>query len=268
MDKLSHLKTILASCPSALVAYSGGVDSTFLAVMAHQVLGDKVLMVTAISPTYPEDQLDEARAIAAQFGFQHQVIHTHEFDEPEFVANPPDRCYYCKLSLLKDLRRLADEKGLKEILEGSNVDDLSDYRPGHRAVIEVGVRSPLREAGLTKADIREFSKQMGLTTWNKPAYACLASRVPYGAPITPEILQRIDQAEKYLHSLGFMEVRVRDHFPVARVEVGKEQMDRAWERRSLIAEKLHGIGYPYVTLDLDGFRSGSMNAGLKESGLA
>jgi uncharacterized protein len=268
MDKLSQLKTILASYPSALVAYSGGVDSTFLAVVTHQVLGEKALAVTAVSPTYPEDQLDEARAIAAQFGFCHAVIHTNEFEEPNFVDNPPNRCYYCKLALLKDLRKLADEKGLTEVLDGANVDDLSDYRPGHQAVKEVGVRSPLREAGMTKADIREYSRQMGLPTWSKPAYACLASRVPYGTPITPEILHRIDQGEKFLHSFGFVEVRVRDHFPIARIEIGKEQMDRAWEHRSLIAEKLHEIGYHFVTLDLDGFRSGSMNAGLTESGSA
>lgn len=262
MDKLERLKTILSSYPSAIVAYSGGVDSTFLAVMAHQVLGEKALMVTAFSPTHPGDQIDEAKAVASQFGFRHQVIHTHEFDEPEFIANLPNRCYYCKLSLLKDMRRLADEKDLKEILEGSNVDDLGDYRPGNRAVIEVGARSPLREAGMTKADIREYSRRMDLPTWNKSAYACLATRVPYGTPITPEILRRIDQGEKFLHSLGFIDVRVRDHFPVARIEVGKAQMDRAWEHRLRITEKLHEIGYHFVTLDLDGFRSGSMNAGL------
>jgi uncharacterized protein len=268
LDKLEQLKSILKSYSSAVVAYSGGVDSTFLAVVAHQVLGEKVLAVTAVSPTYPDDQLDEARAIAGQFGFRHEVIHTNEFEEPDFVSNPPNRCYYCKLALLKDLRQLADEKGLKEVLDGANVDDLADYRPGHQAVKEVGVLSPLREAGMTKADIREYSKQMSLPTWSKPAYACLASRVPYGTMITPEILQRIDKGEKFLHSLGLVEIRVRDHFPVARIEVGKEQIDRAWEHRSLIAEKLHEIGYHFVALDLDGFRSGSMNVGLKESGSA
>jgi uncharacterized protein len=268
LDKLEQLKSILKSYSSAVVAYSGGVDSTFLAVVAHQVLGGKSLAVTAVSPTYPDDELDEARAIAARFGFPHQVIRTREFEEPDFVANPPNRCYYCKLSLLKDLRRLANEKGLAEVLDGANVDDLADYRPGHQAVKEVGVRSPLREAGMTKADIREYSRQMSLPTWNKPAYACLASRVPYGTMITPEILRRIDQSEKFLRALGLVEVRVRDHYPVARIEVGKDQMDRAWEQRALIAGKLREIGYHFVSLDLDGFRSGSMNVGLKESGSA
>lgn len=268
MDKLEQLKTILKSYSSAVVAYSGGVDSTFLAVVAHQVLGDKSLAVTAVSPTYPEEQLDEAKTIAAQFGFRHQVIHTNEFAEPDFISNPPNRCYYCKLSLLKDLRKLADGQGFQEVLEGANVDDLSDYRPGHQAVKEVGVCSPLREAGMTKADIREYSRQLSLPTWNKPAYACLASRVPYGTQITSEILGRIGQAEKFLYSLGLIEVRVRDHFPVARIEVGKDQMDQAWGKREVIAAKLHELGYSFVALDLDGFRSGSMNVGLKVSGEA
>ena len=268
MDKLEQLKIILKTYPSAVVAYSAGVDSTFLAVVAHQVLGENMLAVTAVSPTYPGEQLDEAKAIATQFGFRHQVIHTNEFEEPDFVANPPNRCYYCKLSLLKDLRKLADEQGFQEVLDGANVDDLSDYRPGHQAVKEVGVRSPLQEAGMTKADIREYSQQLGLPTWNKPAYACLASRVPYGTKITPEILGRIGRAEQFLYSLGFIEVRVRDHFPVARIEVGKEQMEEAWTQRNPIAAKLHELGYSFVTLDLDGFRSGSMNAGITKPGSA
>lgn len=268
MDKLEQLKNLLKSYSSALVAYSGGVDSTFLAVVSHQVLAERSLAVTAVSATYPEDQLNEARAIAAQFGFHHQIIHTNEYEEPNFVSNPPDRCYYCKLALLNDLRRLADEKGFREVLDGANLDDLADYRPGHRAVQEVGVRSPLREAGMTKADIREYSRQMSLPTWNKPAYACLASRIPYGTRITPDVLLRIYQSEGFLRSLGLIEVRVRDHYPVARIEVGKDQMDQAWAQRTLIAGRLHEIGYPFISLDLDGFRSGSLNVCLTTNGTA
>jgi uncharacterized protein len=263
LDKLEQLKNILKSYSSAVVAYSGGVDSTFLAVITHQVLGEKSLAVTAVSPTYPEDQLIEAKEIATQYGFSHQVIHTKEFDEPDFIANPPNRCYYCKLALFKQIRQLADEKGFKEVLDGANVDDLSDFRPGHRATKELRVRSPLQEAGMTKADIREASRALSLPTWNKPACACLASRIPYGISITPEALQRIDQAEKYLFSLGFVEIRVRDHYPVARIEVGKSQLDLAWQQRDSIAVKLHEFGFPFVSLDLDGFRSGSMNVTIK-----
>ncbi len=263
MDKLEQLKNLLKSFSSAVVAYSGGVDSTFLAVIAHEVLGERFLAVTAVSSTYPEDQLIEAKEIAAKYGFPLQVIHTREFDEPNFVANPPERCYYCKLALFKQIRQIAAEKGFQKVLDGANVDDLSDFRPGHRATNELKVRSPLQEVGMIKADIREYSRQMSLPTWNKPAYACLASRIPYGVSITPEALLRIDRAEKYLFSLGFIEVRVRDHYPVARIEIGKDQMDLAWQKREPIARKLHEVGFTFITLDLDGFRSGSMNVGVK-----
>lgn len=227
---------------------------------------EKSLAVTAVSPTFPEEQLDEAGAIATRFGFRHQFIHTNEYVEPNFVANPPNRCYYCKLIILNELRRLADEKGFREVLDGANVDDLADYRPGHQAVLEVGVRSPLLETGMTKADIREYSRQLSLPTWNKPAYACLATRIPYGTRITPDALQRISQSENFLHSLGLCEVRVRDHYPVARIEVGKDQMNQAWGQRDCIAGKLHEIGYPFISLDLNGFRSGSMNVDLTTNG--
>ncbi len=262
MDKLNQLRTLLKSYDGAVVAYSGGVDSTLLAVVAHEALGGKFLAVTAVSPTYPEEQLSEAKEIAAKYGFPLQVIYTQEFEEPDFVANPPNRCYYCKSALFQELRQVAAEKGLTEVLDGANVDDLGDHRPGHQAAKEFQVRSPLQEVGMTKADIRQASRQLSLPTWNKPAYACLASRIPYGVSITPEALQRIDLAEQYLFSLGFVEVRVRDHYPVARIEIGKGQLDSAWEQRESIAKKLHEIGFLFVTLDLDGFRSGSMNAAI------
>ena len=262
MSKLQKLKDLLRSMPGAIVAYSGGVDSTFLAVVAHEVLGDKALAITAVSPTYPEQQLAEAKALAAQLGLRHKVIHTNEFDDLNYVANPSNRCYYCKSSLFKELCRMADAEGWT-VLDGANVDDLSDHRPGHQAAKEMGVRSPLEEAGFTKQDIRDFSKEMALPTWNKPAYACLASRIPYGAKITPENLKRIDRAENFLNGLGFIQFRVRDHFPIARIEVSANEMEAAWQSREKISAYLHGLGFTYVTLDLDGFRSGSMNEILK-----
>ena len=262
MDKLQKLKDLLHSMPGAVIAYSGGVDSTFLAVVARDVLGDNALAITAVSPTYPEQQLSEAESLVQQFGLVHKVIRTNEFDDANYVANPANRCYYCKLSLFKELCRIADEKGWV-VLDGANVDDLSDHRPGHQAAKEMGVRSPLQEAGFTKQDIRNFSREMDLPTWSKPAYACLASRIPYGSKITPENLKRIDLAENFLSGLGFVQFRVRDHFPIARIEVSADQLDTAWQSREKISAKLHELGFTYVTLDLDGFRSGSMNETLK-----
>ena len=264
MDKLNQVNSLLRGLSGAVVAFSGGVDSTLLAYLAQQQLGDKTLAVTAVSPTYPEHQLVEARQLAEKLGINHQVIHTNEFESADFTANPPDRCYYCKKELFADLRRIATEKGWEAVLDGANFDDLSDHRPGHRAAEELGIRSPLQEVGLTKQEIRDLSQSFALPTWDKPAYACIASRIPYGRSITPEALTKIDQAEEYLLTLGFREVRVRDHSPVARIEVGPAQMDLAWEKRSTIAKKLHEIGFIYVTLDLDGFRSGSMNEVLKK----
>ncbi len=265
MNKLTQLKELLKTLPGAVIAYSGGVDSTFLTMVAREVLGERALAVTAVSPTYPEHQLSEAKEWAARFGINHTVIETNEFDELNFTENPPDRCYYCKMALFQELKQIAAAKGGWVILDGANLDDLSDHRPGHRAAKEIGVRSPLQEVGLTKQEIRDYSKEMSLPTWNKPAYACLASRVPYGSKITPEVLKRIELAEDFLTSLGLIQIRVRDHYPLARVEVGKTELELAWGNRDLISRKLHEIGYPYVTLDLDGFRSGSMNEVLKEN---
>lgn len=263
MDKHQALMNLIRTFPSAVLAFSGGVDSTLLAVVAGDVLKDKFLAVTAVSPTYPEDQLDEARQLAKKYNLRHQVIFTNEFELPEFVSNPPDRCYYCKSALFEELRKLADEKGYTVILDGANLDDNQDFRPGHRAAREMGVRSPFQEVGMTKVDIRELSKALDIPTWNKPAYACLASRIPYGSSITPEILKRIGEAESFLASLGFREFRVRDHFPVARIEVSPAELDSAWHQKKAVSQKLHQLGYSFVTLDLDGFRSGSMNETLK-----
>ena len=259
MDKLQALKELLSTFSGALIAYSGGVDSTFLAVIAHEVLGERFLAVTAVSPTYPEHQLTEAEELAKRLGLPHKVIHSNEFSEPQYVANPPERCYYCKTALFQELKHLAAERGLEVVLDGANLDDLGDYRPGHRAAEELGVRSPLQEEGFTKQEIRDYSKALALPTWDKPAYACLASRIPYGREITPEALARIDRGEQFLAGLGFTQLRLRDHYPVARIEVAPDEMSRAWEHRQAIAARLHEIGFPYVTIDLDGFRSGSMN---------
>jgi len=260
MEKLTALQNMISKFPSAIVAFSGGVDSTFLAVMVHRTLGERSLAVTAVSPTYPEAERKEAKDLAVRFGFRHQVIHTNEFEDPDYVNNPPERCYFCKRALFKELKNIAEEKGFAVILDGANFDDLADFRPGHRAAEEMKVRNPLQEVGLTKAEIRKFSKEMGLPTWQKPAYACLASRIPYGRIITAEALARIDQAESFLMSLGFQEIRVRDHFPVARLEIAQADLERAWNLRPQIASRLHELGFPYVAIDLDGLRSGSMNA--------
>lgn len=259
LDKLDQLHSLLAGLPGAIVAYSGGVDSTFLAFVARRVLGDRALAVTAASPTYPRRHLEGARALALQLGLRHRVIETTECAEEDFLANPPDRCYHCKRVLFADLSRLASEEGHGIVLDGANRDDLGDHRPGSRAAREAGVRSPLQEIGLGKEEIRAYSRALGLPTWDQPAYACLASRIPYGCRITAEALDRIDRAEEYLNSLGFREIRVRDHHPVARLEIGPPEMEQAWLRRTEIAARLHELGFPYVALDLDGFRSGSLN---------
>lgn len=263
-EKMAALEKLIATFPSAIVAFSGGVDSTFLAVAVHRALGERCLAVTAVSPTYPEAELAESRELAARFGFPHQVIQTDEFEDPDFINNPPERCYFCKRSLFRALKRIAEEKGFAAVLDGANFDDLADFRPGQRAASELKVRKPLQEVGLTKSEIRTLSKELGLPTWNKPAYACLASRIPYGRVITVEALARIDAAERFLRSLGFEEIRVRDHFPVARLEIAPADLERAWRLRPQIASKLHELGFPYVAIDLDGFRSGSMNAVLPE----
>ncbi len=263
-EKMAALEKLISTFPSAIVAFSGGVDSTFLAVVVHRALGERCLAVTAVSPTYPETELTEARELAARLGFPHQVIQTDEFEDPDFINNPPERCYFCKRSLFRKLKRIAVEKEFAVVLDGANLDDLADFRPGHRAASELKVRKPLQEVGLTKEEIRGLSKEMGLSTWKKPAYACLASRIPYGRKITVEALARIDAAERFLRSLGFEEMRVRDHFPVARLEIAPDDLERAWQRRPQIASKLHELGFPYVAIDLDGFRSGSMNAVLPE----
>jgi uncharacterized protein len=260
-DKLAKLKSLLAELGSVAIAYSGGVDSTVLVAVAHEVLGDRAVAVTASSPTYPPHEVALAKSLARQLGVRHILIETNELDDLSFVANDPQRCYYCKGGLMNQLKRIAAEEELCWVVDGTNHDDLGDYRPGRRAAEECGVKSPLMEAGLTKADIRRLARSMGLPNWDKPSNPCLASRFPYGTPITEELLERISHAEQSLAKLGLGQLRVRHHGDIARIEVSPDDMALLadGEIRLQVVEEFRALGYRYVTLDLAGYRQGSMN---------
>lgn len=246
---------------SVLVAYSGGVDSTFLLKIAKDTLKDNVLAVIAESPTYPESEVRFAVAMCERLGVRRRVIKTDEFSDENFVSNPRERCYYCKTELFSRLKKIAEENTIPYLLDGSNYDDRSDFRPGNRAREELGIRSPLMELAFTKQDIRIFSKELGLPTWDKPSYACLASRIPYGTRITEGLLSKVEEGEEFLRSLGFKQVRVRHHGHIARIEVDKDSFARIVEEevKDEIARKFEELGYTYVALDLKGYRTGSMN---------
>ena len=260
-EKLARLKDILQDMGSVLVAYSGGVDSTFLAVTAHEVLGKNSLAVFAASPVAPPMEKEEAGDLAHNVGLRFKIIESNEMSNPDFVANPPERCYYCKRELFSELKPLAKAEGLKWIADGTNADDLSDFRPGRKASAEAGIRSPLLEAGLTKTEIRQLSHAKSLPTWDRPASPCMASRIPYGIPVTAETLNKIARGEQYLHSLGLRQLRLRHHGDIARIELDPEDMAKIItpEIRQDIVTHLKALGYKYVALDLTGYRIGSLN---------
>ena len=265
-EKTQKVKEILTHLESVVVAYSGGVDSTLLLKIAFDTLGEKAIGITAISASLPSQERSETEKIALQIGAKHQFITSHETDDPNYLANTPDRCFFCKNDLFDRLVIFANHNGYDNIVDGTNADDAHDHRPGRRAAEQYGVRSPLQEAGLTKAEIREVAKSMGLPNWDKPAAACLSSRIPYGTPITLEVLSQVDRAELVLHQMGLHQLRVRHHDKVARIEVDTKDFEIILQKRQQIVDRLKEIGYNYITLDLSGFRSGSMNEVLKISG--
>lgn len=268
--KLERLHSLLTDMGGVVIGYSGGVDSAMLAAVAKKILGDRAVCVLASSATYPASEVEDALETAAKLGINVIQIETDELKNEAFAANTPDRCFFCKTELFGKLIAIGQDHGIKWVADGANLDDLDDYRPGSRAAAELGVRSPLREAGLTKNDIREISHRMGLPTWNKPSFACLSSRIPYGTRIEPDILRRLDRAERFMKELGFRQVRVRHHGEIARIEVEPEEIMRVAspEIRRQVTEKFKELEYLYTTLDLGGYRMGSMNAVLNRGNKA
>jgi pyridinium-3,5-biscarboxylic acid mononucleotide sulfurtransferase len=260
-EKLHQLEAIFREMDQALVAYSGGIDSTLMAHVAHRVLGDRALAVTAISPSLLPDDLEDAKIQALEIGVMHRLIETHEMDNPNYTSNPINRCYFCKSELYDTLKPLAQEWGYSYIVDGVNADDLQDYRPGIQAAKERGTRSPLAEVGITKLEVRELARSLGLPWWNKPAQPCLSSRFPYGEAITVEKLRRVGQAERYLRTLGWQTLRVRSEGEVARIELPAEQIPVFVAQTNLegLVQQFQSYGFVYVTLDLEGFRSGKLN---------
>lgn len=262
--KAARLRDLLAGYRSVLIAFSGGVDSAYLAIAARDALGDRALAVTADSPSYPDTHRQLALTIARDFGLAHTMIQTGELERPEYRANPANRCYYCKDELYSHLASIARERGIDVVIDGNNADDRGDYRPGRQAAREHGVKSPLDEADLTKDDIRELARAAGLESWNEPASACLSSRIPYGSEVTDERLRQIERAEQIVRDLGFRIFRVRHHDTVARLEIARSEMPRALDPdiNATLVASLKALGYQYVSLDLQGYRLGSLNEAL------
>jgi uncharacterized protein len=263
-SKAAALDARLAALGSVLVAYSGGVDSAFLAVTAARILGPRTLCVTADSPSYPERHRDLAVTTARAFQLRHEMVSTSEVERPEYRANPANRCYYCKHELYTHLTAIAAARGFAAVVDGSNADDRGDYRPGRQAAREFGVLSPLDEAGLTKSEIRELARRAGMSTWDEPASACLSSRIPYGSEVTEDKLRTIEAAERVLRRLGFRIFRVRHHDAIARLELGRDEIARALDPdvAATLDRELRALGYAHVTLDLRGYRLGSLNEAL------
>lgn len=259
--KLEQLCAIMHECCSVLVAYSGGVDSALVMAVAHRELGDKALACIGVSPSYPTREMRDAVKLAEQLGVPYRLVDTEEYLDANYAANPTNRCYFCKSELHDRLKAIAASEGWQVVLDGNNASDLGDHRPGMKAARERGVRSPLIEAGLTKPEIRALANHLGLPVWDKPAMACLSSRVPHGTKITPELLRQIEQAEDVLVELGFRQFRVRHHNEIARIELPAEDFSQAIEQHAQIVTGVKAAGYRFVTLDLAGFRSGSLNAG-------
>lgn len=257
--KLEQLRAALRLLESALVAYSGGVDSALVMAVAHQELGERALACIGVSPSYPTREMRDAIKLAEMLGVPFRLIDTEEHLDPNYAANLADRCYYCKTELHDQLQAVARAEGWAAILDGNNASDLGDFRPGMAAAREHGVRSPLLEAGITKAEVRELAQALGLSVWDKPAMACLSSRVPHGTPITPELLRQIESAEDTLVGLGFSQFRVRHHGDIARIELPADDLPAALAQRAAIVASVEAAGYRFVTLDLAGFRSGSLN---------
>jgi uncharacterized protein len=263
--RLTELEEILVPYESALVAFSGGVDSSLaLAVAARALPKHRVLAVTSNNETYLPSELDLAREFAESLGVEHLVVNTRELDDPNYASNPTNRCYFCKSTLYTDLAKLAEDRGYACVVDGANKDDEGDYRPGRKAAKELGVVSVLSEAKMSKANVRELAKYLGLPTWDKPALACLSSRFPYGQEITPEKLSQVARAEEFLRREDFKQVRVRHHGEIARLEIGPDELERAFAMREKISAELLDAGFLYVTLDLAGYRAGSLNRALKK----
>ena len=266
---MDRLNAQIEELGSLAIAYSGGVDSTFLLKVAHNILGDHVIAVTARSSTYPEREFREAADYAQRSGIKHVIVHSEELDIEGFSSNPVNRCYLCKHELFSKILAVAKDNGIQHVAEGSNVDDLGDFRPGMQAIGELGIVSPLRDAGLGKKEIRRLSQEMGLPTWDKPAFACLSSRFPYGQSITSAKLQMVDLAEQFLLNLGFRQVRVRHHGDIARIEVSTEERSRFFEDAMMdkVSERFKELGFAYAALDLKGYRTGSMNEVIDTKGI-